>query len=80
VIIHQQDKKALTAMNLKTIMDHLPTTIFARISKSFIVNTTKIISCDTYNVNIAGAELPIGNTFKDDFFARFIDKKIVSRD
>jgi two-component system, LytTR family, response regulator len=80
VIIHQQGKKILTAMNLKTVMDYLSNHIFARISKSFIVNTTKIISCDTYNVNIDNVELPIGNTFKDDFFARFIDGKLAGRD
>jgi DNA-binding LytR/AlgR family response regulator len=80
VIIHQQDKKVLTAMNLKTIMDHLPASIFARISKSFIVNTSKIISCDNYNVNILGAELPIGSTFKDDFFRMFVDGKLASRE
>jgi DNA-binding LytR/AlgR family response regulator len=79
VIIYTNDRKIITAMNVKTIFDQLPHHIFARISKSYIVNTEHIFSCDSQNVYLKNAELPIGNGFKDDFFRDFIDGKVVKR-
>jgi DNA-binding LytR/AlgR family response regulator len=79
VIIHTAERKVITAMNLKTIFDQLPPTIFARISKSYIVNTTHIVSFDPYTVYLKNAELPIGNTFKDDFFRDYVEAKIIKR-
>jgi DNA-binding LytR/AlgR family response regulator len=79
VIIHTSERKVITAMNLKTIFDQLPTSIFARISKSYIVNTTHIISFDNYSVYLNNAELPVGTNFKDDFFRDFVEGKVVKR-
>jgi DNA-binding LytR/AlgR family response regulator len=79
VIIHTAERKVITAMNLKTIFDQLPPTIFARISKSYIVNTAHIVSFDPFSVYLKNAELPIGNTFKDAFFRDYVEAKIVKR-
>jgi DNA-binding LytR/AlgR family response regulator len=79
VIIHTAERKVITAMNLKTIFDQLPPSIFARISKSYIVNTAHIVSFDPYTVYLKNAELPIGNTFKDDFFRDYVEAKIIKR-
>jgi DNA-binding LytR/AlgR family response regulator len=79
VIIHTAERKVITAMNLKTIFDQLPPTIFARISKSYIVNTAHIVSFDQFSVYLKNAELPIGNTFKDAFFRDYVEAKIVKR-
>jgi DNA-binding LytR/AlgR family response regulator len=79
VIIHTAERKVITAMNLKTIFDQLPPTIFARISKSYIVNTAHIVSFDQFSVYLKNAELPIGNTFKDEFFRDYVEAKIVKR-
>jgi DNA-binding LytR/AlgR family response regulator len=79
VIIHTKDRKVITAMNLKTIMDKLPSNIFARISKSYIVNTLHIISCDTFTVYLDATELTIGISFKDEFYQKFIENNILKR-
>jgi two-component system, LytTR family, response regulator len=79
VIIHTLGRKIITAMNVKTIFEQLPNNIFARISKSHIVNIGHLVSCDGQSVYLANAELPIGNIFKDDFFRDFIDGKVVKR-
>jgi DNA-binding LytR/AlgR family response regulator len=79
VIIYTNERKIITAMNVKTIFDQLPPQIFARISKSFIVNTKHIVSCDSQNVYLKNVELPVGNSFKDDFFRDFIEGKIIKR-
>jgi DNA-binding LytR/AlgR family response regulator len=79
VILHTPDRKVITAMNLKTIFDQLPPSVFARISKSYIVNTAHIISFDHFSVYLKNAELPVGNSFKDDFFRDFVEAKVVKR-
>ncbi len=79
-IIHIENKKIITAMNLKTIYDQLPQNIFSRISKSFIVNSKHITSIDTFNVYMTNdVEIPIGNTFKDDFMKFFLEGKILKK-
>ncbi len=79
VVIQTESKKVLTAMNIKTINLQLPETIFSRVSKSFIVNTRHISSVDNHSVYIKEEEIPIGNNFKEAFFASYIEKKIIKR-
>lgn len=79
VILYVEDKKIVTAMNIKTIASQLPAAIFARISKSYIVNVNHILSFDTFNVYLKNEELPIGNNFKDEFFNTYVQDKIIKR-
>jgi DNA-binding LytR/AlgR family response regulator len=66
-------------MNVKTIASQLPSTIFARVSKSYIVNVLHITSFDNELIYIQNNEIPIGQSFKDDFIKQYIDGKIVKR-
>ena len=79
VIIHVEGKKVLTAMNIKTIYNQLPVKNFARVSKSYIVNTEHIISVGASAVYIKDEEIPIGNNFKENFFNQYVDGKILKK-
>ena len=79
VIIYTGDSKIITSMNVKTIGAQLPETIFARVSKSYIVNVLHITSFDNELVYIRNNEIPLGQSFKDDFLKHYIDGKIVKR-
>ena len=79
VIIYTADNKIITSMNVKTIAAQLPVAIFARVSKSYIVNILHITSFDTELVYIKNNEIPLGQSFKDDFIRQYIDGKIVKR-
>jgi DNA-binding LytR/AlgR family response regulator len=79
VIIQTAAKKILTAMNIKTIHAQLPEKNFIRVSKSFIVNTTHILSVDAHSIYINEEEIPIGANFKDDFFEKFVSDKVIKR-
>ena len=79
VVIYTKDNKIMTSMNVKTIGSQLPDTIFARVSKSYIVNTSHISSFDSECVYINKTEIPLGLGFKDDFIKRYIEGKIVKR-
>jgi DNA-binding LytR/AlgR family response regulator len=79
VVIYTGDNKIITSMNVKTIAAQLPSTIFARVSKSYIVNTLHISSFDNELIYINNNEIPLGQSFKDDFIRQHIDGKIVKR-
>ena len=79
VIIYTADNKIITSMNVKTISAQLPSSIFARVSKSYIVNVMHITSFDNELVYIQNNEIPLGQGFKDDFLKKYIDGRIVKR-
>ena len=79
VVLFTEEQKIMTAMNIKTIHDQLPQTLFARVSKSFIVNVKKIDSFDNNTIYIGQHEIPIGNAYRSCFFDEFVARKLLSR-
>lgn len=79
VVMHTETQKVITAMNIKTIHDQLPKSMFVRVSKSYIINAKQIESVDNNTVYIGKNEIPIGNIYRDFFFNEFVTKKILSR-
>jgi DNA-binding LytR/AlgR family response regulator len=79
VVMHCDNQKVITAMNIKTIYDQLPKDMFVRVSKSYVINVKHIDSVDNNTVYIGTNEIPIGNIYRDFFFGEFVTKKIVGR-
>ncbi len=79
VVIYTADNKIITSMNVKTIASQLPPAIFARVSKSYIVNVQHIASFDNELIYVKDIEIPLGQSFKDDFLKQYIDGKIIRR-
>ena len=79
VVLHLQGQRIITAMNIKTIHEQLPKTIFCRVSKSYIINIQHIESFDNNTVFIHTNEVPIGNSYRAAFFDEVVNKKILSR-
>jgi len=78
VILHTENQKVITAMNIKTIYDQLPKSIFARVSKSYIINIKQIDAVDNNTVYIGKNEIPIGNAYREAFFNDFVARKVFS--
>jgi DNA-binding LytR/AlgR family response regulator len=79
VVICTAGSKIITPMNVKTIGAQLPESIFARVSKSYIVNVMHISSFDNELVYIQQHEIPLGQGFRDEFIKQHIEKRIVKR-
>ena len=79
VVMHTENQKVITAMNIKTIHEKLPKDMFVRVSKSYIINAKKIDSVDNNTVYIEKNEIPIGSIYRDFFFDEFVTEKIMSR-
>jgi len=71
--VHVSDNKFVTNLSMKKIHALLPQDKFYRTHKSFIVSADKIESLEGNLVCINGEKLPIGNSYRQDFFA-YINK------
>ncbi|MDV6169459.1 LytTR family DNA-binding domain-containing protein [Flavobacterium sp. DG1-102-2] len=75
-VIYIEDNKVITAMNLKTIHSHLNPALFARVSKSYLVNINHIDSFDNHTIYIKNSEIPIGDVFRKDFLELYLGKNL----
>ena len=78
VVIHTKDTKYMTSMNVKTILAQLPPKLFARTSKSYIIQIKNIKSIGTDTIYTENLELPLGPSYKEDFIERFVKTNLVS--
>jgi len=79
VVIHCKQKNYMTSMNVKTILSQLPAELFARISKSYIVQVKQIRSVGTDTIYTENKELPLGPSYKEAFVDKYIKGNLVSR-
>jgi DNA-binding LytR/AlgR family response regulator len=76
VIIQTENKRIITKMYLRTILELLPAKMFFRINKSYIVNLKKIDSFDNNDIFIGEREIGIGATYRDEFYKIFMSRNI----
>lgn len=80
VIIHTaNEKKIITLISIKNILTQLPQSLFARVSKSYVINTQHIESFDNNDVIIGTYEIPIGNSFREHFLEEIMRKKMLNQ-
>jgi len=66
--IHLQTGKTVVArMTMKAILEKLPASDFIRIHRSFIIPIKKIEKIHKKAVSINGNEIPIGNSYEEEF-------------
>ncbi|XLS29534.1 LytR/AlgR family response regulator transcription factor [Flavobacteriaceae bacterium M23B6Z8] len=66
----QENKPILTLMNFKEILAKLPAQNFLRVHRSFIVNIHHIESIQRNKIVIRDIRIPIGDSYKSEFFKR----------
>ncbi len=70
------DTRIMTLMNFKKMLEILPANNFIRIHKSYILAIDKIDSIERRRVKIAGELLPVGESYKREFFERIEKQKL----
>lgn len=63
--IYVKPYPVLTLMTLKGVMEKLPTQLFARVHRSYIVPLNRIEKFSRNKIQIAGKEIPIGSSYAD---------------
>jgi DNA-binding LytR/AlgR family response regulator len=79
-IICRDNKNLLAYLGLKDLKKQLPQEIFGQISRSVLVNLTLIEKVVDDLIHIQDYQLPIGNTYRDNFFKNYINNKILKRE
>lgn len=74
ISIYTNNERVLTLMNMKKVEELLPSKRFIRVHKSYIVPLEKISSVEKNRIYINGQGIPIGDTYKDEFYMRLEGK------
>ena len=76
--IHVESKEETipSLINMKRIMDFLPTPVFMRVHRSYIVNMKKIQSIDRNRIVIGEQFIPISESYKEEVYG-YINKHTV---
>lgn len=67
-------ERIITLQNMKKMEDALPSRHFIRVHKSYIVSINKIDSIERSRIFIADKIIPVGDTYREEFF-KIIDGK-----
>ena len=63
--------KRITALySLKSLEEQLPSDLFARVHKSYIVSINNISEVGTMSVTVAGVSIPVGGSYRDNFLSK----------
>ncbi|RVU01823.1 response regulator transcription factor [Mucilaginibacter limnophilus] len=76
ISIFTTTERIITLQNMKKMEDALPEKYFIRVHRSYIVSLDKIDSIERSRIFIGDKIIPVGDTYRDDFF-RIIDGKNV---
>jgi len=68
LILQTPQEKILTLLSFKKILEQLPCTEFVRVHKSYIVPVSKIDSIEKHRIKIGEKIIPIGETYKQEFY------------
>jgi two-component system LytT family response regulator len=77
---HTSGKKIMSLLTMTEVMECLPADMFARIHKSFVVSMKHIELIEKHDVHIHGKAIPIGNTYRELFFARLAGNARIKKD
>jgi len=69
--IHLKDKTKIVArLSMKNILEKLPTSLFARVHRSYIIPVKKIKFIQNKNIQIEDFIIPVGDTYKDEILKK----------
>ncbi len=74
ISIFTSAERIITLQNMKKMEDALPVKNFIRVHKSYIVSINKIDSIERSRISIADKIIPVGDTYREEFF-KIVDGK-----
>lgn len=79
ITCEDKNKPVIVLLSMKKIEEHLPSSMFMRIHRSFIINLNKIIEIKKNHVVLDGdVSLPIGDNYKDAFM-NYLNNRILTK-
>ncbi len=65
-----EDKRIVTLQTMKNMEQSLPANKFARVHRSYIVATNKVLAIGAHEVKVGNKNIPLGKNYKDAFAQR----------
>jgi two-component system LytT family response regulator len=69
----------MVLVNLKNIEEQLPSSLFIRTHRSYVVNLSKIETLDNTEIKTTKGNIPLGKNFYENVYASVVDRKLVKR-
>jgi DNA-binding LytR/AlgR family response regulator len=66
-IYTSEDKRIVTLQTMKNMEQTLPSHLFARVHRSYIVAINKVLAVGIHDIKIGNKNLPLGKNYKDAF-------------
>ncbi|KEQ29327.1 chemotaxis protein CheY [Pedobacter antarcticus 4BY] len=76
ISIYTKNERVITLQNMKRMEETLPSANFIRVHKSYIIALDKIESIERSRISICDKIIPIGDTYRDEFFRRIENKNL----
>ena len=70
------DEQHLVHYTLKKLMEELPSSLFMRVHKSYIIAKDKIRFFEGNYVKVGNKDIPIGASYKDEIYARLKERNL----
>lgn len=79
ITIHTKEKKYLTYLTFHSIEEFLPSHLFVKTHKSYIVAISKIETIDGNCIQIGAHSIPISRNLKDEVMKKIMDDRFLKR-
>ena len=76
ISIFTKTERIITLQHMKKMEENLPAGRFIRVHKSYIISLDKIESIERSRIQIGDKIIPVGDTYRDNFFKLIEDKNI----
>lgn len=76
ISIYTKDERIITLQNMKKMEETLPSNQFIRVHKSYIISLDKIQSIERSRISISGKTIPIGDTYREEFYKRIENRNL----
>ena len=79
VVVHTHEKKLITYLTFKSVEEYLPSNLFLKVHKSYIVSASKIESIEGNDIRIGQHHIPISRNLKDEVMEKLLKGKFLKR-
>ena len=79
VVLHTAERKLMVYVTIKALEEQLPTGLFIKVHKSYIINTTKVKSIEGGIINIGADKIPISQGLREQVMQQLVRKKLIKR-
>lgn len=79
IILHMETKKMIVYLTLKSILTQLPASIFLKVHKSYIVNTSRITIIEGNIIKMGNRQIPISQNSYEEVIKQITKNKLLKR-